>query len=302
LANATTALEANLKKSPLLTFDQKNWRSVMATKTKPRARRRPEANMGSKYIPSMPATARWRKVITSIGNGAAIAVVAAETSKAAVNGIALARSDPGLVKSFSLLVDFVLAARADNLGDALSRSGIFVSNDPDIYDIAAGYSAAVDRHLLINRGRSDIGEMAQLAGVETLNELLEQRTTSLFGRAGSDVKTAAQNLSTEAGFGRLVHAFFSRFMARFLKYHIDREIPRHVGVGRFASPDAHTDYLREIDTHSRATTEPVTTFAKDWYSKHRYLNDFSSGQARGFVNHTIDKLEIQLAIAGGHGE
>ena len=73
------------------------------------------------------------------------------------------------IGSLYLLSQFVLAARQEDFAAALQSAGIKTPSDPGLFDIIGGFSEAIDQHLVGNRQRTDIGEMAQLAAVDGCN-------------------------------------------------------------------------------------------------------------------------------------
>ena len=74
-------------------------------------------------------------------------------------------------------------------------------------DLAAAFTETVDQRLQAARRRSDLGEMAQLAAVETLTGVLGQRLADLFGTTPAEVRQTAHTLSTSRGFGSLPTSF-----------------------------------------------------------------------------------------------
>ena len=142
--------------------------------------------------------------------------------------------------------------------------------------------------------------MAHLSAVESVTALLRSRTTNLFDSSACDVQVAARDLSTKKGFATLTHDFFSRFTTRFLAYHLDRELPNHVGGnGRFTDPKEHAQFLADLGTHCRQTALIVQDFAGDWYSKNNFLDGITPAKARGFANHALTKIRDELMIRGG---
>jgi hypothetical protein len=255
--------------------------------------------MGHLRLDTLPDTAPWRRVVGLLAEGADAAAVAQATTQAALRGLALAHGDQGLVYSFWLLAQAVQAARRSDFATALCDAGLHVRADPDLFELIAGFSDAVDHRLHKTRGRTDLGEMAQLAAVESLTELLGRRSASLFGTTSVEVKQAARELSTEGGFAHLAHAFFARFAQRFLTYHLGRELSNHVGAnGRFAAPEEHDEFVEHLAVHCQQAALIVKGFAGDWYSKHRFHDDLTLPKARGFVSHALTKLGDELKIRG----
>ena len=193
--------------------------------------------MGHLRLGSMPNTAPWRRVVELLAEGADVGPVAAATTRAALDGLERARGDEGFAHTVWLLAQTVLAARQPDFVSALAQAGVRTGAEPGVLDVAAGLSDAVERHLRERHRGTDLGEMAQLAGVESITALLSRHSGNLFETTPSEVRAAARDLSTRSGFSELAHDFFARFSRRFLTYHLSRELSNHVGGnGCFADP------------------------------------------------------------------
>lgn len=256
--------------------------------------------MGHDRLDSMPNTARWRHVVALIADGADPAAVAAATTEAAVKGLRLARNDDGLAHTVWLLTRVALAARTEDFPAALRNAGLDVPDAPGVVDVVACFSEAFDGHCHRTGGRTDLGEMAQLAAVEALDAVLSARAANLFGTTAAEVHAAARGMSTQAGFATLSHEFFTRFTQRFLTYHLDRELPHHVGGnGRFADPQEHAHFLKEMGRHCREAAGVVRQFAGDWYHKNNFLGGITHEKSKGFANKSLSKLRDELVRRGG---
>jgi hypothetical protein len=218
---------------------------------------------------------------------------------AAQQGLELANSDEGLRQTFLLLSQVAVAARQEDFQSALRNVGIDVPTEPGVFSIVAGFTEAIDRHLRVTRGRTDIGEMAQMAAAECLTSVLTQRSRSLFGTTTAEVQDAARSCSTKAGFADLAHDFFSRFTQRYLTYHLSRELPNHVGEGqRFSTPTEHTEFVDQLKVHCREAAIIVKEFAGGWYSKANFEGGISRTKAKGFVHVALKKIRRELEIRG----
>jgi len=257
--------------------------------------------MGTQRVGTLPDTAPWRRVVALIADGAGVAAVAAAVTEAAVAGLEQARGDEGLVYAALLLARFARAARQDDFAAALRGLGMHVSDEPGVFDLAAAFTDAVDKHLWKTRGRTDLGEMAQLAAVESLTRLLGERSTRLHETTPAEVREAARELSTPRGFGALAHDFFARFTQRFLTYHLGRELSLHVGGnGCFVDPDEHNHFVERLATHCGEAAAIMRGFAGDWYSKAQSPvgKGLTFPSARGFVNRCLEKLQKELRTRG----
>jgi hypothetical protein len=260
--------------------------------------------MGHNRLGTLPDTAPWRRVVALIADNADVAAVARGTTTAALDGLEMAKGDAGLIHSFWLLTQVAVASRQADYREGLRRAGILVAaSSPDLFEVVSGFSDAVDRYLDRKHRRTDIGEMGQLAAVESLTSLLRQRSSHLFEPSPADVRRAARELSTQRGFGTLAHDFFARFKQSFLTYHLGRELANHVGGnGRFVDQDEHDQFVEHLRTHCREAAGIMQEFAGDWYSKGNYEGGITPVKARNFVNYTLVKLQKELAIRGNRGE
>jgi hypothetical protein len=260
--------------------------------------------VGHLRLGTLPDTAPWRRVVGLIAEGADAAAVASATTQAAIAGLKRAENDEGLCSTVWLLTQTVLAARNSDFAAALREAGIEVPDAPDVFAIVGAFSDAVDRRLRATSGRTDVGEMGQLAAVESLTALLSERSAGLFGTSAEEVHSAAYELSTTLGFEKLGHDFFARFARRFLTYHLGRELSSHVGGnGRFASPADHDAFLAQLDTHCRQAALIIKQFAGGWYSKQQYQGGITPLKARNFANYALTKLRRELQVRGArHGE
>jgi hypothetical protein len=245
----------------------------------------------------LPDTRPWRKVVGALAGGGDVSLVAITTSQAAQLGLDLADGDEGLKQTFWLLSQVVLAARQEDFRSALKDVGVIVPSEPSALNIVAGFTDAIDNHLRKTRARTDIGEMAQMAGAEAITSTLSSRLTNLFDTTHVEVKEAVRECSTKAGFAYLAHDFFARFTQRFLTYHLSRELANHVGEGkRFASPSEHTEFIDQLGVHCRQTALIVKQFAGDWHSKTNFEGGITPTKAKNFLHVALDKLRRELKV------
>jgi hypothetical protein len=254
--------------------------------------------MGHSRIESLPATRPWLKVVELLADGADVAAVAQATTRAAEKGLLAACDDTGITESFWLLTQLTEASRSDDFAGSLRAVGIEVGATPDEFEVSSAFGEALDRRF--GAGRSDLGEMARLAAVETLCGTLTRHVPELFGAAPGDVQQAARNASTEHGFSLLTHDFFARFTQRFLAYHLSRELGRHVGGNsRFQNMSEHAEFLKELGIHAREAARFVRKFGGEWYSKWTYLEKgITRRRTKSFVSVALQKIRSELLIRG----
>src|SRR3954452_24109682 len=144
--------------------------------------------MGHVRLGILPASRKWRQVVEELRLGADVDTVAAAATDAAEAALHGASRDPALLHAFWLLTQIPLAARGPAFIDDLRRLGLDIPDRPSLMDVAAAYSGAGDRHVRERGGRTDLGEMAQMAAVESLTAAVGSSLPSLFGPTPEDVQ------------------------------------------------------------------------------------------------------------------
>jgi hypothetical protein len=200
------------------------------------------------------------------------------------------------------LTQIPLAARNDDPVDSFRRLGLHVGPAPSLIEITTALMGALDRMVAASgRHMSDLGEMAQLAAVESLQAVAGNAARTLLGpsHAAEDARIALAGLGTAKQFGVLSRDFLSRLLRRCLDYYLSRELPNHIGAnGRFHSLRDHRAFEDALDAHCRETALIVEGFASDWFSKASYEGGITSEKAGGFVHHAFRKLRSELRHRG----
>jgi hypothetical protein len=258
--------------------------------------------MGHIRLGTLPRTRKWIQVLDLIGAGAGTQEVAAATMEASQRGLVKAAKDHGLVHTVWLLTQILLAARGENFVAGLRRLGLEVSNSPSLLEVVGAFTGAVHAHLRRSGGRTDLGEMAQMAAAETLTALGTPRTASLFGTTSADVQQAFKSLSTTKQFGTLAREFFTRLSKKYLTYFLSRELSNYVsGHGRFTNIDKHAEFNEARDLHCRQASRVIEEFSGGWFSKTNYEDGISPEKAAAFIHVALkpvlfDLLEIATYV------
>lgn len=87
---------------------------------------------------------------------------------ASQRGLVSAAKGPGLVYTVWLLIQVPLAARSKDFVARLRKLGLGVTDTPSLLEVVGAFTGAVDAHLRRTGGRTDLGEMAQMAAAEAL--------------------------------------------------------------------------------------------------------------------------------------
>ncbi|MBY0457880.1 MAG: hypothetical protein K2V38_11120, partial [Gemmataceae bacterium] len=173
---------------------------------------------------------------------------------------------------------------------ALRELGLVVPDAPGLLDVSVAYSTAVDAQLARGRNRTDLAELAQLAGVETINTTVGPKAASLFGTGPDEVRAAFAALATPAQFGEFGRRFFATFTFKSLDYFVSRALPDETGAGkRFPTVAAQHKFTEALRTHCRQASEIVATFGKEWFDKHKFrtAGDIDREATKGFLGYAV---------------
>jgi hypothetical protein len=259
--------------------------------------------MGHIRLGTLPRTRQWIQVLDLIGGGADTSDVAAATMDASQHGLKEAAKDPGLVYTVWLLTQVPLAARSDNFVTQLRTLGLGVSDSPSLLEVVAAFTGAVDARLRRTGGRTDLGEMAQMAASETLAELGTPQSASLFETTPDEVQQRIRNFSTTNQFGALSREFFARLSRKYLTYFLSRELSNYVRAdGRFSSIDKHAQFNQGLDRYCREASRIIEEFSGGWFSKSNFEGGITEEKAADFVHVALKKLRAELAKGEAAGE
>lgn len=253
--------------------------------------------MGHIRLGDLPRTRKWSQVVGLIEGGAGTAQIANATINAAEKGLQLAVKDKGVIETIWLLCQLPLAARSVNFVQALRDCGLSVSDCPGLMEVVGAVTDAIDAKLPNCNGRTDLGEMAQMAAAETLTEVIGGRTKSLFGTTPDDVRQAFAQLATNKQFSVFAKDFFARFTNKCLSYFLSRALPQHVGEGqRFTTLSQQAEFTTAMETHCKEAARIVETFSGDWFSKKNWETggDLSRQDIAAFTSYAMTKLTAEL--------
>ena len=259
--------------------------------------------MGHIRLGTLPRTRQWIQVLDLIGGGAGTPVVAAATMAASERGLISAAKDPGLVYTVWLLTQVPLAARSKDFVARLRKLGLAVTDSPSLMEVVGAFSGAVDAQLRRTGGRTDLGEMAQMAASEALAALGTPANASLFETTASDVQQTIKSFSTSKQFSTLAREFFTRLSRKYLTYFLSRELSNYVGGdGRFTNIDRHAEFNQGLDLYCRQASRIIEEFSGGWFSKGNFEGRITQAQAAAFVHIALKKLRAELAKGEPDGE
>jgi hypothetical protein len=252
--------------------------------------------MGHIRLGVLPATRKWRQVVALIESGASAPAIAEAASNAAQTALKSAADDPVFAEALWLLVRLPLEARDPRSAEGLSEIDSVEGRFPSLLELTAGLAHALDTHARQSGGKTDLGEIAQLSLLETLNSAIEPQLPSLFAAEPSDVRAALGRLSRSDRFAALARSFFARLTHRTLDYYLSRELANHVGAGRRFVTDAERRRFDEsLALHCYEASKIVEAFAGGWYGKHVWRDGALTRKATtAFAAYAFKKLRDEL--------
>ena len=252
--------------------------------------------MGHVRLGILPRSRKWRQVVEELRLGAEIDAVAASAADAAEAALRAASNDPAFLHAFWLLTQVPLAARGPTFTQDLQRLGVRVPDRPSLMDLAAGISAAVDRYAREQGGHTDLGEMAQMAAVESLAALVGPSLPSLFAPESGEVQRSVGRFAGGDRFSTLAREFFARLTQRSLDYYLSRELSNHIGAGeRFRDDRARSRFDDALNRHCREASRIIEAFAGGWYGKNVYQGDgLTPDSIRRFAPVAFKKIRAEL--------
>jgi hypothetical protein len=252
--------------------------------------------MGHVRLGALPKSRKWNQVVEELRLGADIDAVTASAADAAEANLQAASNDPAFLQAFWFLTQVPLAARGPDFVGDLRRLGLRVPDQPSLVDLVAAISGAVDRYAREKGGRTDLGEMAQMAAVESLMALVGLNLPSLFGPSPEEVQRAIGRFAGGDRFSTLAREFFARLTQRSLDYYLSRELNKHIGPGeRFRDDAARSEFNDALGVHCREASRIVEAFAGGWYGKNVYQGDGLTPDAiRRFAPVAFKKIRAEL--------
>lgn len=254
--------------------------------------------MGHIRLGRLAKTHAWADLVALLDlDDVEVARVAATTTIGAQNRLQELRHDPVLGYAMWLLSRLATAAQSDDFVGNAAQVGLRVAGDDSALVVIARINALMRQELEQHPASGPFGEIASLALRRALLETVGVEQPSLFGSTLSDLERAFRQGTTDRAFGDLSRRFFGDYLARTLRYYLDKELPFHIGPGTaFATIEASSDFVDDLDTYTRQSARIVETFAADWLSKYAFheTGQISREHVQSFVATAMSKLCAEL--------
>jgi hypothetical protein len=258
--------------------------------------------MGHSRIGTLPATRKWKEVVSLIANGADEARIAEAVMMAAAKMLARVRDDAGFREAMRLVMQLALAGSSPNPGIELAAAGLALSENSSQVDMVVAIGDEYDRRIEATRQRSDFSEIAQSALVGAVTALFnkkEPQQQSLFESSRADVVSAIRQLKQPRHFGEFFRGFVSGITNGLLQNYLSRTNGTHLGEGkRFATTNQERQFEHAMKQHCWEASKIVEKFATDWIHKYRdrQAGDISREKAEGFGWVAFRKVNLELAL------
>ena len=252
--------------------------------------------MGHQRLKNIPRTLRWRQVVELLDDDGSVGEIATLSAQAIDKALSRAARDPALTEAVYLLALLPGAARQLDAARALGGIGISAGTEPSLLDVVAGFERAVDREARMRGGRTDLGEIAQLAAANSITALVVPTLPGLFSTTASDVQSALARLDTPDQFARLSRTFFSDLVQRSLNYYLSREYAKHLGRGEtFARLADQETFRAALAVHCYQTAFIVEQYSADWFSKAKFEGGITRARASTLARTALSKLRKELS-------
>lgn len=251
--------------------------------------------MGHIRLKKLPRTQFWDQVVELLDDGGSVEELATATARAMDRALVGASRDPALNQAVLLLASLPGAARQPDYIAALRALGVNAGAAPSLLDTLSGFERAVDREARRDGGRTDLGEIVQLAAASSLTKIVTPDLPSLFGPTARDVQTALARLDTPDRFARLSRTFFSDLMRRSLEYYLSRAYAQHIGARETFTSLAGQEAFRDaLAAHCYEAALIIQKYSAEWFSKAKYEGGISPESAAVFARKALAKLRREL--------
>jgi len=253
--------------------------------------------MGHTLLGELKRTRRYQQVVALLAGGADAQQIAQAVIQMAERHFNLAANDKAVVETEYLLMQLPVAARSRDFAKSLRQHGIEVTAAPTTDQLITAVTLAIDRKLEDNRGRSDLGEIAQKAAAESLNRHLREQLGLLFDNARpEDVRGVLKATYTPRNFGRFARIFVGTIASHVLNYFLGPAMTDNTGAGaRFPTLAAARTYREALRTHCFEAAKIAETFSGDWYSQvKRPEKGLTREEVGKYVHGAFQKLNAEL--------
>ena len=261
--------------------------------------------MGHQRLGRLAATKAWRDIVSLIAEGnVSVDTLADAVLDACDKSFALAKDDPAFKEAMYLLCKIPMAAKQEDLAEALQKIGLDVPKNPERTDIIAAFEHAInDVQRNAREGLTDLGVMAKEAAISVLNNLLAKppppANLELFGEPKSGIHLILKQTATPDGFCDMAQAFYATFGTHNIQYFLDRALPLYLGKSGVCKSIPDMILFEQSNArHNHEASYIMRTFARDWYAKANYQDkkDLTKKDVAGFASIASEKMRKEYRM------
>jgi len=254
--------------------------------------------MGHIRLGELPRSGYWKDVINKLGVSNDPSAIASITAKAAHKGLDLISHDTGLANLIYLFMKSFWSSKSEHFPNSVKNIGINIDKSSTILDFICELDSAMDKSLRKENHRSHLAEMARYSIIDSLNDMANNQTKSLFKTGIEETQALLKKYTNPKLFGNLGKNFFGKFLFRFLDYHVSREIANHIdpGEGPYKSVSDINAFRKALQTHCNETIYVIKDFTGCWPAAAEFESGLTAENVRNkFLPIAIKKIKSELA-------
>lgn len=254
--------------------------------------------MGHERVGVLPKTKKWSNLVRQVyyvySSDVSIESISAQTLKNVRSQYERLGRDDAVKNVFSFFVRFARAFQAEDVTSELSRSGIYLPENPTILSIVKNLRNQIPQRIVsTENGQITLAAAADAIGQWYKNHSIQQ--ISLF-KPTDEFYENWRKLGSGSGFCELSRLFFGRLTERYLNYFLDRAASATLETinqrERFRK-DVQT-HIDDISKHAFETAMITQSFAAGWFNAHARKKMPNEKEIEGFLSIAFGKMRDEL--------
>ncbi|SNS34356.1 MULTISPECIES: hypothetical protein [unclassified Azospirillum] len=229
--------------------------------------------MGHQRLGKLPALRSLPEIVRYlVAGGTPTDDLVDQVTKIGQDALKRGQQDPLFVEALWLLARLPQAVGSPDVAGACQEIGLPDTLPTTLSEMLVVYDRALERFQRRQHADvTDLGEIARRAGASALGEAIQSRLPSLWQPTADDLRTTLSTLKGTESFAVMAHSFYANFVGRVIRYYVDRNIHKMVGVDRLSRSvsDLRT-FDDAIKRHCNEAALIMRNFARDWMGKNHY--------------------------------
>ena len=240
---------------------------------------------------------KWNQVIDLLDSDCSVAQISGATLNATDKQLREFSFDPALSHVFWLLVRITWASQTGQFPPFLNEIGINLDDKSSVFSLMSSLSDYLHKNATKSPESTAFSAIANLSLMDTITETVAVHQNSLFGSNIEDIQNAFKAYSSQKQFGILSRRFFAHFLARTVKYLLNKELSNHIGSEHsLRNIQSAKEFNDALALYAYQSAKIMEDFAGGWYSKHNWESrgEISEKETSGFVAFALRKLRMEL--------